>query len=480
MANSTTQPISIDQLLLDLENPRHSILQDQDDAMNEMINNQGNKLINLARDILENGTSPMENIGVMLDEEDPTKYVVLEGNRRIAAIKLLNDPTLASKGGKSSLAKFFNENSLKFRQNPIYEVFCTIFDERKDASHWIKVRHTGEIGGIGIVSWDNPAISRYNENLGKPQLVLQLIEFVKKYANLDEATKQNITKGRYYTSVQRLIDSPDVRYSFGMRIENEKLEFELPTNQVIKGLTKIVTDFANKKKKVADIYNSETIKSYLDSFASDELPRRRTQLPLPLNTQSTPIQTTTTQPPITPPTNASTNIVQPGNQPIQTPAPPANPPIISTPSKKSIPPSTNRTKLIPPSCILKVNHSRINNIYQELRKIEVDEFPNAVAIMLRVFLELSLEEYAKIKSIRFPKDPSLAQKFQSVSDYLVNNNLMSYNELKSVRVAYSSQDALFSVNTLHAYIHNKDFAPNPNYLKITWDNLQKFFTTMWQ
>ena len=68
---------------------------------------------------------------------------------------------------------------------------------------------------------------------------------------------------------------------------------------------------------------------------------------------------------------------------------------------------------------------------------------------------------------------------QKVAGHMKANNFMTPTELKPIRVAYSSKDSLFSSDTLHAYVHNPDFAPKSKDLKVTWDNFEKFFKTMW-
>ena len=122
---------------------------------------------------------------------------------------------------------------------------------------------------------------------------------------------------------------------------------------------------------------------------------------------------------------------------------------------------------------------RINKIYRELRALEIDLFENSGAVMFRVFLELSLEEYARKKQIPVKDNESLVNKLNKVANHLKNAKSMTDNELKPIRVACSSKDALFATNTLNAYVHNPDFAPKPIDLKVTWDNFEKFFKAMW-
>lgn len=272
---------------------------------------------------------------------------------------------------------------------------------------------------------------------------------MKKNANIDDAARQNLD-GVPLTNIARLVNDPDVRNALGINVEEGDLVTNLPLQEVIKGVAKIVTDVADKKITVNDIRHKADRQEYLQKFSASELPSPTAPTVQQWSLQSQP------------------SSISPNSQGTA-----------STPSKKSIPLSTSRKTLIPARCVLRISHPRINKIYRELHGLEVDDYPNACAVMLRVFLELSLEEYAKLKSIVFPKDPTLTQKLQRVAEYIENNGLMTKAELKPVRVAYSSQDVLFSTNTLHAYVHNKDFAPKSKDLKETWDTMQKFIETIW-
>lgn len=271
MTNYTVLEIPIDKLLLDLTNPRHDILENQTDALREMIVDQGDKLVNLARDIIEKGINPSELTIVTPDESGTDEYLVLEGNRRIAAIKLLANPTLADLGKKQSVAKFFEEYGQKFRANPIELLRCVIFDRREDATHWIELKHTGENKGVGVVSWDSEAVARFKQRLGKPSLALQIVEFVKKNASTDDAAKQNLD-GVPLTNIARLANDPDVRNALGISVEEGDLVTNLPPQEIIKGLTKIVTDVSDKKITVNDIRHKADRQEYLQKFSASELP----------------------------------------------------------------------------------------------------------------------------------------------------------------------------------------------------------------
>ena len=82
----------IDQSLLDEDNPRITSVENQRDALQKIIKDQGSKLAVLAKDMLAHGLSPIKLTLVAKSKVKEKKFVVLEGNRRIAVLKILNNP----------------------------------------------------------------------------------------------------------------------------------------------------------------------------------------------------------------------------------------------------------------------------------------------------------------------------------------------------------------------------------------------------
>ena len=82
----------VDQLLLDTNNPRIRDAHKQRDALQKVIEDQGDKLAVLAESIARNGLNPVDRLLVVADSKN--NYVVLEGNRRAAALKILSNPAV--------------------------------------------------------------------------------------------------------------------------------------------------------------------------------------------------------------------------------------------------------------------------------------------------------------------------------------------------------------------------------------------------
>ena len=92
---ATNKVIPLSDLLVDAENPRLvDNLDNQNDAIRAIASTQNRKLTRLANDILEHGTNPTDLLLVMPIDGTKIRHVVLEGNRRLATLKILGNPEM--------------------------------------------------------------------------------------------------------------------------------------------------------------------------------------------------------------------------------------------------------------------------------------------------------------------------------------------------------------------------------------------------
>ncbi len=96
--------IKLTSLFVNTENYRFEPLSSQKEAIDKMIEDQGDKLYSLVDDIVTNGLSPVDLI-IVTPNEDSNKYVVLEGNRRITSLKLLNLKSASNLNGNLNCSK---------------------------------------------------------------------------------------------------------------------------------------------------------------------------------------------------------------------------------------------------------------------------------------------------------------------------------------------------------------------------------------
>lgn len=145
MTNTVKIPLS--DLLLDERNPRLPLSVSR--SQNEMIEYlaKTTSITELMTAIGENDYFPGEPLVVIPDGHG--RYIVVEGNRRFAALKLLSDPELFPSGRRVREAA----ESAQFRPQ---EVPCVVFDTRDQVVNYLGYRHI-----TGVKQWEPLAKARY-------------------------------------------------------------------------------------------------------------------------------------------------------------------------------------------------------------------------------------------------------------------------------------------------------------------------------
>lgn len=149
--------LKVSSLLLDPLNPRNPPVDAQDEAIKALIAEQGSKLIALMKDIAANGMSPADRLLVL---QDGRRFVVLEGNRRIAALKILDNPDLAVGTAIARPAKRIARDRVVKTE----KVDCAVAATREQVRPWIKLRHDGESDGAGTVRWGGRQRARFGSD----------------------------------------------------------------------------------------------------------------------------------------------------------------------------------------------------------------------------------------------------------------------------------------------------------------------------
>lgn len=441
---SKIESIPLDNLLIDADNPRlEESLQNQREAIRAIAVNQGPKLVVLAKDIVEHGLNPSDSLIVMQLQEDPSYYAVLEGNRRVAALKILKSPELISGAMEDAIVNHFRKLSTQY-QDSIKELRCVVVEGRADANRWIELRHTGENEGAGIVRWGGAETARFRQRSGQKEPHLQVLDFLEQRGDMSKETRQKVP----VTSLKRLLTNPYVRTKLGIDLRSSMIVTRVENDdEIAKGLKRVIEDLASGTIRVKDIYMKDDRIKYIDSLPSEDLPD--TSSPMPefrrLGSPATP---------------------QEQRQPSRT--------------RRSAPSPTGRSTLIPRDFTLRIDQPRINAIYYELRKLDVELYSNAVAVLFRVFLELSVDAYIQSKHLGIDEAVSLSKKLLDVANALKSLNKLNDQQLKPVRRAAQKDSLLAStITTMHQYVHNPYFSPAPADLRAAWDSLQAFVEAIW-
>ena len=116
--------------------------------MARLLKEFGTKIVGLARSIAEHGLNPTESWAIVHEDN---KYVVLEGNRRLVACRLLDNPR---KAPDPQTAATFERIKRGVRTTGSYlNPSCVEFEHRADARYWIHLKHHGAGSGEGTAAW---------------------------------------------------------------------------------------------------------------------------------------------------------------------------------------------------------------------------------------------------------------------------------------------------------------------------------------
>ncbi|MGB9152815.1 MAG: hypothetical protein WCD70_06980, partial [Alphaproteobacteria bacterium] len=211
--SASARAISVDRIFLDHENPRHEPYKKQAEVIEYLCRDE--YVYQLAKDISKHGLNPLELFaliplnGKKKSSGDAT-YKVAEGNRRMCAIMLLNDPDLAPAKYRKDLKK------LAEKSEKISEVLAIVFNDKSSVDIWLDRIHGGVQGGIGRKPWNTVQKTRH---IGDTKNILAL-------AVLDYAEKHNLIsaedrKGKI-TTIQRYLGNAILREAMG--IDNSNIE----------------------------------------------------------------------------------------------------------------------------------------------------------------------------------------------------------------------------------------------------------------
>jgi hypothetical protein len=110
-------------------------------------------------------------------------------------------------------------------------------------------------------------------------------------------------------------------------------------------------------------------------------------------------------------------------------------------------------------------------IWEELQfHLTLADHPNAISVLFRVLLELSIENYIDQTGITVGTNDKLALRALKVAEDLHGKGKIDGKYLGEIK-KFQHADRLISADTLHRYVHSPDFAPSPDHLTALWDAL---------
>jgi hypothetical protein len=422
--------IPLDSLIVNCANDRHGELENETAAIAWLFNHHESHMRNLAKDIVSKG----EIYEPPLVFPEGEKATVFDGNRRVTCLKLLANPRRAP---TVELQEFFKDHRAKWPGEFPDRIQCQVETDRDRIDDILFRRHTGTQSGVGQTTWDDRMKTNFIERTGRGGAFNVADEIERRLETAGMLPAKKIPR----STVNRLLSAEALRNRVGITVNKGKLEFTHHEPVVLEALRRIADDLALKRIVLGDIWDVDGKRDYLDTLEKERV------LPTAAHALKKPKDDALSGPrKVTPPPRA--------------PKPP------------------QRTTLIPDvayNIIWAGRLQRHREIWEELQfRLHLTEHPNAISVLFRVLLELSVENYIERTSLAsIGQNDKLARKAMRVAEDLYAKKKIDQKHLQ-VFQKFQHLDPLVSMDTLNRYVHSPNFAPSPEHLTALWSSLGQF------
>ncbi|MBT2772756.1 hypothetical protein J7J47_11015 [Halomonas sp. ISL-60] len=479
--------IDISLLKLDLNNPRFPVApESQREAIKLMVELQGDKIVNLAQDIVENGLDPSERLIVFKDELD--SYVAAEGNRRLTALKLLSQPDLVGENNVSRKIKKIVKANVKIPTR----LECSIYDEGEDYSHWVSLKHTGENQGVGRVRWTGQESDRHRAQNGSTSFGNQLLKFLHDEKSIPNEISLK-TRDLKITNLNRLLSDPQFREGLGLEVllggvvycnehKNNLVEKVLTVVSVMlekddRGKYSFTVDRIKLKSDRRDFIEQLGLEPSKNKLSNSWKVSEPNKFVEPKESSETKPASAFSEKEVG---GKGSDIEKEPEE--STPSEGKDPNKVgevSESSVKAVKLNPNRNNLVPVSVKLKISDKKCAGIYRELKStLKHDDHGNSIAVMLRVFIELTIANYIEVNGLSLERNKTgLHDKVVLVTNHLKENSKICSKKCTALQAASAS--LLKSSGVLQQYVHNSYMFPEKTSLNTTWDNFEPLFLAVW-
>lgn len=474
------KPTSIGSLFLDPHNPRLAPAVEkrtERQIIEEIVLHED--VLELSKQIKTHGFFPSEPLIAVLEGG---KKIVVEGNRRLAACKLLLNPSLAPKSHEKRMRTIAGN----FNAQALGKLPVLLAPSREAAYPLIIARHTD----TQIVKWEPAMQAHFYSNLISAGLTVEEVaeRFGVKTADIKEALHSHnlyrmacrldvptdvaeiVQDPRQFnlTTLKRVFDTPAGRAFFGVEMGPDGvIRGTVEADEFKKGFNRLVTDIAKKKQDSRTLNSPKEIEKYLNGFKASEKPDKSVKGKFDSGSFETD----------------------------QTPKGPAP---TTKPKKPRTSSNGASVGLIPLSFPCRVQNDRVKNLVKELKGLSPSRFANSCALAFRCLLEISaycflegkgevqamhaeyLAEIQKKNASRNPErhikpEPDWTPNLNAMMNRLgeAQRGLLKNNHtVKALNKVIKEEEELFGLNLS---THNTTYHPTDARLRATWQNLQEYF-----
>lgn len=447
----------VDDLLLDLDNPRTGTVQGQAEALEAIIKLNSQHFRNIMRSIKENDLDPGDSFYVIPDEEEGS-FITVDGNRRLAALKVLNNPDLLA-GTKlgDNAKKRLRETASDFV--PVEPISCVVFESRADANDWIERRHGKGLEGEGRIAWGTLESERFQ----KDRTVLDVIGFVERNSTYEEADWQRIKKSveKNPTTLRRFLVSKAGKQQLGFveKDENGGPAFKRDPEYIIKVLSQIFSDIDVGEITSRTYNKASDISEYLEGM--QDIPNAAKQMET------------------APHAFASTNIEDGVKRPrLATKADAAAVMKVKrvTPPRMTLAPGKHP--------FAEPKEEKGKQLLREASRLKLKDLPLGSAFLFRAMLEYATDTEMRASGISHKNAAGevldLKGRFNTVADHLAKTTgrLQEQGDLNPIKTTLNAKHGSVTIAALNGYIHNRYQKPSLDDLRNAWDHAVPLFAAI--
>lgn len=422
--------LKIDQLTVNPDNDRHGPRGSEDSAIHWLLDNKPLQMRNLGKGISEKGR--LFDIPLVVAHGD--RYLVKDGNRRIASVKLILNPERAT-AGFIDFYRGLKETGLPLSN----EVTCQVEEDGDTADEIVDVRHNGTQDGLGQVQWDVRAKRNYRTRRSKKGDYdwSEAIEGL-----LVKNGEHELAKAINRSNLDKLLGARKRREALGITHHSpETLATDSKDTHLLKLAKRLARDMSNGSLTLHNVLNSKGKDAYVARLTEDGLERS------------------------VPTKNKDSKSFKEEKLPFPEM-------VIRSPKPRST--------LIPASDF-EINwtykQTKIKYLFEELQSyLNFDKHPLAISACLRILIEQICHEY--LERFGLPKKEYLAKNFKSCISNLKTVGLIDEKMHHDLTRICDAKDSMVSIENLQRILHSPNQTPQPSDMRSFWDSVQPALIAM--
>lgn len=253
--------LSIENLVLWTDNPRIVSVETEKDAILQLFQKDAPGMFNLIKDICENGLLSANNL--LVSPVPNGKFLVIEGNRRISALKCILDPDILKDTPFETYSKKIlklNKENLNLIKNRIK---CSV-DSKESQIMQLEKIHNGEMKGTGRIEWGSfekdKFMSTYKNNFQSAKISTLLLTYLEENpSTIDEKISMCI-RSISPTNIDRLLGFSIVKKHLGLK------DYSIINLNQLNEICSLLLYFYNAGNKVELIYRKDNTLKLLENF----------------------------------------------------------------------------------------------------------------------------------------------------------------------------------------------------------------------